>query len=76
MVLHFWGAFPSDRIPKTTKDAIVHLFIHSFPLATNLKIVPANCGHSLKLLRVTTCSVTHPPNLNYNINLLCLFNLI
>ena len=25
----FLGAFPSDRIPKTTKDASVHFFIHS-----------------------------------------------
>jgi len=26
----FLGAFPSYRIPKTTKDAIVHLFIYLF----------------------------------------------
>jgi hypothetical protein len=25
----FWGAFPSDRIPKTTKDVDLCFFIHS-----------------------------------------------
>jgi hypothetical protein len=60
----FFGAFSSDRIPKATKDANVFLFIHSFPLATILYIIPPNSGHFLKQLRVTTYSVTHPPNLN------------
>jgi hypothetical protein len=28
-VLHFGGAFPSDRVPKATKDVNGHYFIHS-----------------------------------------------
>jgi N-acetyl-anhydromuramyl-L-alanine amidase AmpD len=27
VVSHFWGAFPSDHIPKMTKDVSVHFFI-------------------------------------------------
>jgi hypothetical protein len=30
-----FGAFPSDRIPKTTKDAGVHFIIHSFTSRMN-----------------------------------------
>jgi hypothetical protein len=29
MVLHFSGAFPTDRIPEATKEVNVHLFIQS-----------------------------------------------
>jgi hypothetical protein len=29
LVLHFWGAFPYDRIPKVAKGVDVHISIHS-----------------------------------------------
>jgi len=30
LVLHFFGVFFSDRIPKAKEDANVHLFIYNF----------------------------------------------
>ena len=30
-----FGAFPSDRNPKATKDVNVHLFIHNFTSCNN-----------------------------------------
>jgi hypothetical protein len=40
----FFGAFPSDRIAKATKDASVHFFIHSNKF---LQIIPANSWNFL-----------------------------
>jgi hypothetical protein len=34
----FLEAFPSDRIPKATKDDSVHLLIHSFTFMDELKM--------------------------------------
>jgi hypothetical protein len=34
----FFGAFPSDRIPKAIKDVNVHFLIHSFTFRDDLKM--------------------------------------
>ena len=34
----FFGVFPSDRVPKATKDANVHFFIHCFNFTGELII--------------------------------------
>ena len=41
----YFGAFPSDRIPKATKDVNVHLFIYSFAFGDKHIIIPANSGN-------------------------------
>ena len=38
----FWGAFRSDRIPKTTKDVHVRLFIHSNNSCKLYQRIPIN----------------------------------
>jgi len=38
----FFRAFPSNRIPKATKNINAHFFIHSFTLRDELIIIPAN----------------------------------
>jgi hypothetical protein len=35
-------AFPSNRIPKATKNINAHFFIHSFTLRSELIIIPTN----------------------------------
>ena len=45
----YFGRFPSDRMPKTTNDAKVHLFIHSY---FTTGIISANFRNILKLLRL------------------------
>jgi hypothetical protein len=44
----FFGAFPSARIPNTTKDVSVHFFIHSIDFSKLYRRIP---GTFLKLLR-------------------------
>jgi hypothetical protein len=48
-------AFPSDRIPKTTKDGNLHFFIHIFTFRDKLIIVSANSENFLKLPRIQCC---------------------
>ena len=43
----FLGAFPSDCIPKATKDVNVHLFIHSSNYCTLYQPIPVNCTSEL-----------------------------
>jgi hypothetical protein len=53
----YFGAFPSDRIPKATKVVNVHFFIRSSnfcKLYKFLQIITANSGNFLKLLREYT----------------------
>jgi len=45
-----FGVFPSDRIPKATKEVNTHFFIHSYYASEFLSIIPANFGNFLKLL--------------------------
>jgi hypothetical protein len=40
----FFGAFPSDRSPKTTKDVSVHFFIHSSNYCTFYQLIPERYG--------------------------------
>jgi hypothetical protein len=47
-----FGLFPSDRIPKATKEVNVHFFIHSYFANEFLSIIPAKSGNFLKLLCV------------------------
>ena len=42
LVSPFFGAFPSDRIPKATKDASVHLLIYSSNSCTLNQRIPGN----------------------------------
>jgi len=49
----FFRVFPSDHIPKATKNINAHLFIHSFTLRDELIIILANSGNFLKLLCTT-----------------------
>ena len=44
----FFGAFPSNRIPKATKDVNVHFFTHS---NNSCEFIPANSGNVFGLLR-------------------------
>jgi hypothetical protein len=50
----FFGAFPSDRTPKATKDINAQSFIYSFTKTSLMQqflyIIPANSGKFLKLL--------------------------
>jgi len=36
LAVHFFGAFPTDRAPKTTKDVTVHSFIYSLTFRDKL----------------------------------------
>jgi len=36
------GAFPSDRIPKATKNINAHFFIHNFTLKDKLIVIIIN----------------------------------
>jgi len=38
----FFGAFPSDRIPKATKDVTVHFFTHSYNSYKLYQRIPGN----------------------------------
>jgi hypothetical protein len=46
----FFGAFPSDRISKATKDVNEHLFIHSSNYCTPYQPIPVNCTSELREL--------------------------
>jgi hypothetical protein len=50
----FFGAFPSDRTPKGTKEDNVNFFIYSFTFRDAVTIIElaANAGDFLKLLRM------------------------
>ena len=44
----FFGAFPSDCIPKTTKYVNVHFFIHSSNSSQLYQRIPVNCNSEFR----------------------------